>query len=96
MKCTPWFITMVKGHPNLVNICSYTNLAVITTILVLSAFASTHLVAKSIAIRIYLFHVSLPASLIGLIKSRPHFIKGSFGNVVTNLDRLFVFSLLIF
>jgi hypothetical protein len=45
MKCTPWFVTMVRGHPNLVIIHSYKNLAVIIVILVMSAFASTHLVA---------------------------------------------------
>jgi hypothetical protein len=33
----------------------------------------------------YLFIVSTLAGLIGPIKSRPHFIKGSFRSVVTNL-----------
>jgi len=40
----------------------------------------------------YSFPVSLHFGLIGPIKSRPHFIKGSSGSVVTNLARLFVFS----
>jgi hypothetical protein len=36
---------MVRGHPNLVRIYSYINLAVIIVVLVIGAFASTHLVA---------------------------------------------------
>jgi hypothetical protein len=81
---------MVNGHPNLVRIYSYRNLVVTTTILVLSAFASTQLVAKSIPTKMYFSHVSLLASLIKPTKFRPHFIKGSFVNVVTNLAKLFV------
>jgi hypothetical protein len=45
MKCIPWSIIMVNGHPNIVKVYSYKNLVVTITILVLSAFASTHLVA---------------------------------------------------
>ncbi len=37
--------TIVKGHPNLVNMHSYRNFAIIVIILVLNAFVSTHLVA---------------------------------------------------
>jgi len=45
MKCIPWFVTIVRGHPNLVKIYSYKNLTITTIVLVLSAFTSTHLVA---------------------------------------------------
>jgi hypothetical protein len=46
------------------------------------------LVAYFVATRMYLFLVGL----IGPIKSRPHFIKGFYGSVVTSLARLFIFS----
>jgi hypothetical protein len=87
---------MVNGHLNLVKIYSYKNLAITITILVLSAFASTHLVEKYVTTKIYLFHVTLLACLIRPIKSRPYFIKGSFGSVVTNLIKLFIFNPPIF
>jgi hypothetical protein len=72
------------------------NLVVTTTILVLNGFASTHLVVKFVATKIYLFHVSYHGGFIGPIKFKPHFIKCYFGNVATNLAKLFVFSPLIF
>lgn len=40
MKCIPWFETMVKGHPNLIKMHLYKNLAMITTILEHKAFSS--------------------------------------------------------
>jgi hypothetical protein len=56
----------------------------------MSAFTFTHLVALFVATRMYMFHVNLHASLIGPTKSKPHFIKGSFGSDVTSwLDFLF-------
>ncbi len=58
----------------------YKNLAMTTIVLVMNAFISTHLVAYFVATRMYLF----PIGLIGPIKSRPHFIKGSYGSVVTS------------
>jgi hypothetical protein len=45
IKWTPWSMTIVKGHPNLVNMHSYINFVVITIVLILNALASTHLVA---------------------------------------------------
>jgi hypothetical protein len=45
MKCIPRSITMVNGHPNMVRVYSYKNLAITIAILVMSAFAYTHLVA---------------------------------------------------
>ncbi len=45
MKWTPSSVTVVKGHPNLVNMHSYKFFIVTTTILVLNVFASTNLVA---------------------------------------------------
>jgi len=44
MECTSWYVTIVRGHPNLVRIYSYINFVIISTILVLSVFASTHLI----------------------------------------------------
>jgi hypothetical protein len=73
---------IVKGHPNLVNMHSYRNFVEIITILVLNIFASTHLVASYVAIKIYLFLVYLQAGSIGPTKSSPHFINGSFGRLV--------------
>ncbi len=61
------------------------NITMITAILVLSAFAFTHITT-------YLFAINLPPSSIGPIKSKPHFIKGSSRNVVINLVKLFVFN----
>ncbi len=87
---------MVNGHPNLVRRYSYMNTFVTTAISVLSAFVSTHLVAQSIATRIYVFLINLLVGLIGLIKFGPHFIKGSFESFVTNLARLFLLSPPIF
>jgi len=58
--------------------------------LVLSALASTHLVAQFVATKMYLLSVNHPASLIGPTKSNPHFKNGSFGKVVTNLAKLCV------
>jgi len=75
---------MVNRHPNLVKIYSYKNIAITTTILVLNAFAFTHLVTKSVSTIMYLIPISLHVGLIRSIKSRPHFIKGSSINVVTN------------
>ncbi len=70
---------MVNGHPNLVKIYLYKNLALIIAIFILSAFASTHLVACSITTKIYLFPIYFPVGLIRPIKSKPHSIKGFFG-----------------
>jgi hypothetical protein len=47
-------------------------------------------------VRCKMFPIRLPIGLIVPIKSRPHFIKGSSRNVVTNLATFFVFSPLIF
>jgi hypothetical protein len=47
------------------------NLAVTTIVLVLSAFASTHLVAQSVATKIYLFLVSFHGGFIGHINLNP-------------------------
>jgi hypothetical protein len=79
---------MVKRHPNMVRIYTYKNLVMTTIVLVMNAFISTHLVAYSVATKMYLFHVGL----IGPIKFRPHFIKGSYGSVITSLARLFMFN----
>jgi hypothetical protein len=72
----------------MVKIYAYKNLAMFTIVLVMNAFISTHLVAYFIATKMYLFHVGL----IGPIKSRPHFIKGSYGSVIISLARLFMFN----
>jgi len=87
---------MVNEHPNLVRIYSYKNLVVTTAILVLNPFTSTHLVAQSIATKMYLFPINLHVGLIRPIKFRPHFVKGSFRSIVTNLAKLFVFNPPIF
>jgi hypothetical protein len=44
MKCMPWFETIVRGHPNLVKMHSYKNLAITTIVLESNALASIHLV----------------------------------------------------
>jgi hypothetical protein len=79
---------IIKGHPNLVNMHSYKKFVETITTLVLNIFASTHLVASYVAIRIYLFLVYLQAGSIGPIMSSPHFINGSFGRFVTSFRRL--------
>jgi hypothetical protein len=57
-------MTIVKGHPNLVNMHSYNYFAMNVVILILNVIASTHLVAWFVATRIYLFLVYILASLI--------------------------------
>lgn len=57
---------------------------------ILSTLAFTHLVAQSMATRIYLLHVNRPIGLIGPTKSKAHFINGSFGKTMSNLTRLCV------
>ncbi len=52
------------------------------------AFTFTHIAT-------YLFPINPPPSLIGPIKSKPHFIKGSSRNIVINLVKFFVFNLQI-
>jgi hypothetical protein len=45
MKWTPWSMTIVKGHPNLVNMHSYKKKFVTIAVLAFNALTSTHLVA---------------------------------------------------
>jgi hypothetical protein len=79
---------IVKGHPNLVNMHSYKKIVETIAVLVFNIFASTHLVASYVAIKIYLFLTYLQVGLIGPTKSSPHFINGSFGRLVTSFRRL--------
>jgi len=58
-------MTTVKGHPNMVNMHSYKKFVITIVVLVFNALASTHLVTKYVAIKIYLFFVYFPIVLIG-------------------------------
>jgi hypothetical protein len=61
-----------------------------------NTLASTHFVAQSMAINMYLFHVYLPIGFIGHTKSNPHFINVFFkGKVVTNFAKFYVANLLM-
>jgi hypothetical protein len=53
IKWVLWLVIMVSGHPNQMKMWSYKNFVVTTIVLVCKAFASTHLVAKSMATKIY-------------------------------------------
>jgi fumarate reductase subunit D len=55
--------------------------------LVLSALASTHLVALFLATIIYLLLVNRPIGLIDATKLNPHFINDSSNKVITNLAK---------
>ena len=54
MKCVPWSLIRVSGHPNLVMIISYINLAATSLEHVSTGSASAHLVTYSTAVMIYL------------------------------------------
>ena len=54
MKCVPWSLIRVSGHPNWVMIFSYINLAATSLEHVSIGSASTHLVTYSIAVIMYL------------------------------------------
>ncbi len=70
------------------------NFIITTIVFVHNVFVSTHLVV-SIAARMYLFLIYLFMGLIGLIKSNPHFMKGSNGNEVANFVKLFYIRFLV-
>jgi len=90
MKWAPWFVTRVKGHPNLVSMHSYRNFVVIVVALIFNVLTSTYLVAWFVATRIYLFLIYLLAGLIVYTNSSPHFINRSSRRLVTNFARLWV------
>ena len=54
MKCEPWSLIKVMGHPKLVVMFSYMNLVATSLEQVLTGSASAHLVTYSIAVIIYL------------------------------------------
>ena len=54
MRCVPWSLIRVSGHPNLVMIFSLINLAAISLEHVSSGSASSHLVTYSTAVIMYL------------------------------------------
>ena len=54
MKCDPWSLINVSGHPNRVMMFSYMNLAAISLEHVSTGSASAHLVTYSTAVIIYL------------------------------------------
>jgi hypothetical protein len=57
-------MTIVKRH-NMVNMHSYKKFVITIVVLVFNVLASTHLITKYVAIRIYLFFVYFPIGLIG-------------------------------
>ena len=54
IKCDPWSLIRVIGHPNLVMIFSWINLAAISLEHVSTGSASAHLVTYSTAVMMYL------------------------------------------
>ena len=54
MKCVPWSLIRVSGHPNMVMIFSYINLTIISLEHVSTSSTSAHLVTYSTAVMIYL------------------------------------------
>jgi len=60
------------------------NWVVIATALVFNAFASTHLVAWLITIKMYLLSCERLMGLIKPMKSKPHFMNGLVGSMVIN------------
>jgi hypothetical protein len=61
-------------------------------VLLRNAFASTHLVAQSIVIRMYVFPTYLLIGLIGLTNSNPHFMKGSTNSKVITWVNYFILN----
>jgi hypothetical protein len=60
------------------------NWTMTTVVLVLNAFASTHLVTYSIATKIYLLSCEPFEGLMGPMKSKPHFMNGSTKSMMIN------------
>ena len=54
IKCVPWSLIRVKGHPNLVIMFSYINLAATSFVQEWIGSTSAHLVTYSIAVIMYL------------------------------------------
>ena len=69
------------GHPNLVIIFSYINLATVFASSVLEAKASAHFVTYSVATKIYCFLPYRLGGLIGPTKSMPHFSNGIWAKI---------------
>jgi hypothetical protein len=57
---------------------------VIVTVLVFNVFASTHFVAQLVATKMYFLPCEQFATLMGPMKSKPHFMNGSVGSMVIN------------
>jgi hypothetical protein len=72
MKCVPWSLIKILGHPNLVITCSNRKCAVVSALQYFTGAASTHLVRYSIMVIIYLTPVLLAGGLMGPTKSITH------------------------
>jgi hypothetical protein len=73
MKCVPYSLIKILGHPNLVIPCSNRKCAVVYALQYFIGAASTHLVRYSVVVIIYLTPVILVGGLIGPTKSTAHF-----------------------
>ena len=73
MKCVPWSLIRIFGHPNLVMISSKMNCAAVVALQSLTSFAYAHLVKYFVAVIIHRDLVCFPSGLIGPTKSIAHF-----------------------
>ena len=69
IKCVPWSLITVTGHPNLVMMFSQMNLASTSFVHEGTGYASAHLVTYSTIIIIYLAPILFPCFGKGPIKS---------------------------
>ena len=72
MKCVPWSLIKIIGHPNLVITCSNRKCANVSALQYFTGAASTHLVRYSVVVIMYLDPVIFVSGLIGPTKSIAH------------------------
>jgi hypothetical protein len=72
IKCVPWSLIRVFGHPNRVMISSNIDHAVVFALQSLTSLASAHIVKYSVIVMMYLSLVHFLGGLIGPMKSIAH------------------------
>jgi hypothetical protein len=75
MKCVPWSLIKILGHPNLVITCSNIKCAAVYVLQSFIGVASAHLVRYFISVIIYLALVLLAGGLMGPTKPITHFLN---------------------
>jgi hypothetical protein len=73
IKCVPWSLIWIFGHPNLVMMSSNMKRTTVVALHSLTSLASSHLVKYLVAVMMYLAPVHFPSGFIGPTKSMAHF-----------------------